>query len=128
MVDERELASIGVGFLDRRKLAGLRTENNRSKVLVLCSRCFVGGKGILVTRSSDDTPLTVHLYPTDQTCKSHTVYHLDGTSTSEITWAEPNKTRSVTDTTTGKSVTTHMDENTSAMSFEISPDHHYLVK
>jgi len=90
--------------------------------------CFVGGKGILVTRSSDDTPLTVHLYPTDQTCKSHTVYHLDGTSTSEITWAEPNKTRSVTDTTTGKSVTTHMDENTSALSFEISPDHHYLVK
>ena len=90
--------------------------------------CFVGGKGILVTRASDESPLTVHLYPTGKNPKSHTIHHPDGTSTSEITWAEPNKKSSVTDTTTGKSVTTHVDENTSALSFEITPDHHYLVK
>lgn len=90
--------------------------------------CFVGGKGILVTRSSDDTPLTVHLYPTGQTRKSHTVHHPDGTATSRIDWAENSRNAQITDTTTGKTVTTHMDENTSALSFEISPDHHYLVK
>lgn len=90
--------------------------------------CFIGGKGILVTRSSDDTPLTIHLFPTDQARKSHTIHHPDGTSTSEITWAEHGKNTSVTDTATGKAVELRIDEKTQALAFEILPGHHYLVK
>ena len=45
VVDKREFSPVSMGFLDRRKLAGLRTENNRRKFLGLCSRYFVGGKG-----------------------------------------------------------------------------------
>ena len=90
--------------------------------------CFVGGKGILVTRASDDMPLTAHIYPTGQTRTSHTIHHLDGTSSSDIHWAENSGNTQVTDTTTGQAVATHVDENTGALSFEIQPDHHYLVK
>ncbi|MGB2429496.1 MAG: TIM-barrel domain-containing protein [Akkermansiaceae bacterium] len=90
--------------------------------------CFVGGKGILVTRSSDDAPLSAHIYPTTQARTSHSIHHLNGTSTTEIHWAENSGNTQVTNTTTGQAVAIRMDENTGALSFEIQPDHHYLVK
>ena len=93
--------------------------------------CFIGGKGILVTRSlpdTDDAHLTAHLYPTGKNLKSHTIHHPDGTSTSKITWAENNSNTQVMDTSTGKAVVLRIDEKTQALSFDILPDHHYLVK
>ena len=93
--------------------------------------CFVGGKGILVTRSlpdTDDAHLTAHLYPTGKNPKSHTIHHPDGTTTSKITWAENNSNTQVMDTSTGKAVALRIDEKTQALSFQILPDHHYLVK
>ena len=93
--------------------------------------CFVGGKGILVTRSlpdTDDAHLTAHLYPTGKNPKSHTIHHPDGTTTSKITWAENNSNTQVMDTSTGKAVALRIDEKTQALSFDILPGHHYLVK
>ncbi|MDG1357297.1 MAG: glycoside hydrolase family 31 protein [Akkermansiaceae bacterium] len=90
--------------------------------------CFIGGKGILVTRASDSSSLTVHLYPAGKNPKSHTVHHPDGTSTSKIVWVENSNNTQVTDTTTGKTITSHIDENTAALSFSILPEHHYLVQ
>ncbi|MGB2560659.1 MAG: hypothetical protein ACPIG6_08690, partial [Akkermansiaceae bacterium] len=81
-----------------------------------------------VTRSSDDAPLSAHIYPTTQARTSHSIHHLNGTSTTEIHWAENSGNTQVTNTTTGQAVAIRMDENTGALSFEIQPDHHYLVK
>jgi alpha-glucosidase (family GH31 glycosyl hydrolase) len=93
--------------------------------------CFVGGKGILVTRSlpdTDDAHLTAHLYPTDQTRKSHIIHHPDGTTISRIGWSENSGNTQVMDTSTGKAVAFRIDEKTQALSFDILPGHHYLVK
>ena len=90
--------------------------------------CFVGGKGILATRASDNAPLTAHIYPTSQTRTTHSIHHLDGTSNSEINWAENSGNTQVTDTTTGQVVSTRVDELTGALSFEIQPGHRYLVE
>jgi hypothetical protein len=45
MVDEDEFASVGVRFLEVRKLPGHGAVRTRCLFLVLCSCCFVGGDG-----------------------------------------------------------------------------------
>ena len=89
--------------------------------------CFIGGKGIFVTRASDESPLRVHSYPIGKSRTNHVIHHPDGTSTSEIAWAENGTHSTARDLTSGKALAVSQDAKTGALSFEILPGHQYLI-
>jgi alpha-glucosidase (family GH31 glycosyl hydrolase) len=90
--------------------------------------CFIGGKGIFVTRTSDASPLTVHSYPIGKPRTNHVIHHPDGVSTSKIAWAGNGTNSTARDLTSGKALAVSQDAKTGALSFEILPGHHYLIE
>jgi len=82
--------------------------------------CFVGGKGILVTRSADDAPLRANLYPVDTPPESFTFHHPDGTSTSTLRLRKSGGS-GVWNAATGDAVPFNVCQKSGALSFELHP-------
>ena len=83
--------------------------------------CFVGGKGILVTRSSDDAPLKAHIYPVDALPESFTFHHPDGKSTSTLRLRKGDQPR-VWNAATGKQIPFEIAAASGALCFDLQPD------
>lgn len=89
--------------------------------------CFVGGKGILVTRSTDDAPLRAHIYPIDRPSKTFTFHFPDGKSTSTLSLLK-SSTYSVLNATAGKTLPFEISPKSGAISFELQPGQSYELK
>jgi hypothetical protein len=89
--------------------------------------CFVGGKGIIVVRSADDTPLTVKIYPIARENTKFTFNHPDGVSQSMISIGKWKDTPVVKDMTDKHAIPVVLCEESGAVSFEIRPNHHYQL-
>ena len=90
--------------------------------------CFVGGKGIIVLRDSDEAPLKAKIYPVVKDDSSFTFYYPDESAKSVLSLNTWTGQPQVTDTTTGKKVSFSVETETGAVMFEIMPDHDYRVK
>ena len=90
--------------------------------------CFVGGKGVLVTRESDEAPLTARIYPINKECSSFVFTYPDGVSQSVITLNSWKGDPVVKNTTTGEVVPVQVDEASGSVSFEIVPENNYQLK
>lgn len=86
--------------------------------------CFVGGKGVLVLRSSDDAPLRAHIYPVNPDFDAFVFTHPDGESTTSLKM-EKGGQHGVRDTETGKPVAFTTDPKSGAISFEIEAGESY---
>ncbi len=90
--------------------------------------CFVGGKGIIVLRDSDEAPLKAKIYPVVKDDSSFTFYYPDESAKSVLSLNTWTGQPQVTDTTTGKKISCSVETETGAVMFEIMPDHDYRVK
>jgi len=90
--------------------------------------CFVGGKGVLITRESDDAPLTARIYPIIKESSPFVFTHPDGSSQTVITISDWKGMPVVENTTTGEGVLVRVDEASGAVSFEILPENNYQLK
>lgn len=90
--------------------------------------CFVGGRGVLVTRESDEAPLIARIYPTEQAGKDFTFNHPDGSSQSVLTFEYGDGRPVVENTTLGETVPVILDEASGAHSFVLLPGNNYAVK
>jgi alpha-glucosidase (family GH31 glycosyl hydrolase) len=88
--------------------------------------CFVGGKGVIVTRSSDDEPLTAKIYPIAED-NTFTFNHPDGESRSVITIGKWKEIPVVKDVTSEHEIPVVLCKKSGAVSFKIRPDHHYQL-
>lgn len=89
--------------------------------------CFVGGKGVLVTRESDDAPLTARIYPIIKESSLFIFTHPDGTSESVITLNSWKGMPVVKNTTTGEVVPVILDEKSGSVSFALLPGNNYQL-
>lgn len=89
--------------------------------------CFVGGKGVVVTRAADNAPLIAKVYPTTGSDTSFTFNHPDGESLSWITVLYRNEEPSVRDITDDRVSPSVLCEESEAVSFAVVPGHHYRV-
>ncbi len=90
--------------------------------------CFVGGKGVLVTRESDEAPLTARIYPIIKESSSFVFTHPDGSSQTVITISDWKGMPVVENTTTDEVVPVRVDEASGAVTFEILPENNYQLK
>ena len=90
--------------------------------------CFVGGKGVLIARESDDAPLTARIYPIIKESSPFVFTHPDGSSQTVITISDWKGMPVVENTTTGEGVLVRVDEASGAVSFEILPENNYQLK
>ena len=90
--------------------------------------CFVGGKGVLVTRESDEVPLTARIYPIIKESSSFVFTHPDGSSQSVIALNSWKGEPVVENTTTGEVVPVQVDKTSGSVSFEIFPENNYQLK
>ena len=88
--------------------------------------CFVGGKGILVTRSGDSAPLKAHIYPVDTHAESFIFHHPDGKATSTLRLRDSGRC-GVWNAVTGSPVSFEYCQTSGAISFELSPGQTYEV-
>lgn len=88
--------------------------------------CFVGGKGVLVTRSADDAPLRAHVYPVGQKDGSFTFNHPDGKSSSRLHLSTGAKSE-VRNAETGEPVAFKTDAASGAVSFDVKAGQSYRV-
>lgn len=79
--------------------------------------CFVGGKGVLLTRSSDAAPLIIHIYPVDTPIENFIFHHPDGLSVSQLK-RRPSAESGVWDVASGKPVSYEICPRSGALSFE----------
>ena len=86
--------------------------------------CFVGGKGVLVTRSSDDAPLKAHIYPVDLPFDNFTFHHPDGASISTLRRRQSGR-QGVWNAESGEPVPFAVCPRSGALSFELQPDRIY---
>lgn len=91
---------------------------------------FVGGKGIYISRISDNLPLQAVVFPIANGGSTYHFTHPDGTSTSAIInnntgWNTV--TLTVTNTTSGSPVNFTNDSTTGAIRFEILPGNNYAL-
>ncbi len=92
--------------------------------------CFIGGKGFIVLRESDDQPLQAHVYPISEEETNVVFTHPDGASESKIRyqkWRNQSDVE-VIDLTTNKAVTFSKDQKSESINFSIEKNHNYLVK
>jgi len=87
--------------------------------------CFVGGKGIIVTRTSDDAQLTAKIYPNAKDNTVHIFNHPDGESKSVITIEQRKDQPSVIDATDEREVPVVLNKESGAVSFKVLPGHDY---
>ena len=90
--------------------------------------CFVGGRGILITRESDDAPLTARIYPLGQAGSEFIFNHPDGSSQTVLTFEHGDGRPLVENTTLDESVSFVLDEASGAVSFSILPGNDYRIK
>jgi len=91
---------------------------------------FVGGAGILVTRTHDEESHICRIYPVAPQGAMYTHYPMDGSASSTVTADHADwdtDTLTVSDVTTGDRVAFDIDEVTGAISFEIQPGHDYRL-
>jgi alpha-glucosidase (family GH31 glycosyl hydrolase) len=86
--------------------------------------CFVGGKGVLVLRSSDDAPLRAHIYPVNQDFDTFVFTHPDGESTTTLKMKKGGK-QGVHNSVTSKPVAFETDPKSGAISFDIEAGESY---
>jgi len=89
---------------------------------------FVGGKGVVVRRTADDSPLLATVYPIARHGSTYQFTHLDGRSESTIVnnnvdWNTSALT--VTDTTTDSDIPFDVDKASGAITFELASSHNY---
>ena len=89
--------------------------------------CFVGGKGVLITRESDDTPLTARIYPIIKESSPFIFTHPDGSSQSVIALNSWKGMPVVENTTTGEVVPVMLDEKSGSVSFALLPGNNYQL-
>jgi len=89
--------------------------------------CFVGGKGVLITRESDDAPLTARIYPIIKESSPFIFTHPDGSSQSVITLNSWKGMPVVKNTTTGDVVPVILDEKSGSVSFALLPGNNYQL-
>ena len=89
--------------------------------------CFVGGTGVLVTRESDEAPLTARIYPLAREGREFVFNHPDGSSKSVLTFAPRNGQLGVKNTTVGEAVPVVVDAASGALSFTLLPANNYLI-
>ena len=82
--------------------------------------CFVGGKGVLVARSSDDAPLQAHIYPVENLPETYTFNHMDGKSTTTLRQRKGSES-GVWATKSGEQVDFKISPVNGALSFIIEP-------
>jgi alpha-glucosidase (family GH31 glycosyl hydrolase) len=90
--------------------------------------CFIGGKGVVVLRDSDDSPLKVKIYPIVKDQKEFTFNYPDGFSQSIIELKALDNKTTVIDLTTGNIIPFEVDAVTDSISFAIKPGHNYKLK
>lgn len=90
--------------------------------------CFVGGRGILVTRESDEAPLTAWIYPVSQGDSEFIFNHPDGSSQSVLTFENGDGRPVVRNATLGETVPVIVDQASGAFSFVLLPGNNYAVK
>ena len=90
--------------------------------------CFIGGKGVLVFRESDDSPLKVKIYPIVKDQTTFTFNYPDGISKSVIELKALDNKTTVIDLKTGKNRPAVMEAQTGSISFDIQPGHNYKLK
>lgn len=91
---------------------------------------FVGGAGILVTRSRDSQALTGRVYPVAPSGARYTVYPMDGGASSTIVAGHTvwdTDAMHVIDTSDGEHVAFTLDAVTGAVVFEVEPGHDYRL-
>ena len=89
--------------------------------------CFVGGKGVLVTRESDDAPFTARIYPIIKESSSFIFTHPDGSLQSVIALNSWKGMPVVENTTTGDVVPVLLDEKSGSVSFALLPGNNYQL-
>lgn len=89
--------------------------------------CFVGGKGVIVTRDSDESPLTAKVYPTAGEDSLFTFNYPDGESQSLIDISYRNEEPTVRDVGEDRDSPFVVCEESGAVSFSILPGHQYRV-
>ena len=89
--------------------------------------CFVGGKGVLVTRESDDAPLRAKIFPVDTPSKEFTFHHPDGTSVSTVRLRSGGDA-GVWNAGTGKAVSFEVAPDSGAISFVLQPGIDYAYR
>jgi len=89
--------------------------------------CFVGGKGVVVMRNSDDAPLTAKIYPIAKDKTIFTFNHPDGESQSVIAIGKWKDKLVVKDITDEREIPIVLCKESGAASFNILPNHHYQL-
>lgn len=89
---------------------------------------FVGGKGVVIERSLDNSNLTAVVYPVVPVNSAYHFVHADGTTRGEIVskisdWSAAKFV--VTDTTDGKTVASKREPKTKAVRFPFTAGHNY---
>ena len=91
--------------------------------------CFVGGKGIIVLRDSDQAPLRAKIYPTAEKEVSYSFTYPDGQEPSSFKYKgwKSSENLLVMDITVNHQVPFHVEEASGAIGFEITPNHNYTL-
>ena len=89
--------------------------------------CFVGGKGILVTRESDTAPLKAHIFPVDKLPESFAFHHPDGESVSTLKIRQAKK-NGVWNTVTRIPISFESSTESRTISFTLHPGQSYDVE
>lgn len=90
--------------------------------------CFIGGKGVVVLRESDDSPLKAKIYPIVKDQTAFTFHYPDGMAKTVIELSALNDKTVVIDATAGKTIRAAVEHQTGALSFSIYPGHNYKFK
>ncbi|AQQ72482.1 Retaining alpha-galactosidase precursor [Limihaloglobus sulfuriphilus] len=90
--------------------------------------CFVGGRGIVILRESDESPLKVKIYPIAREQTEFTFNYPDGVSQSIIELKALDNKITVIDSAAGSIIPFEVDALTGAISFDIQPGHNYKLK
>ncbi|MEC3908259.1 hypothetical protein VOI54_14615 [Tamlana sp. 2201CG12-4] len=90
---------------------------------------FIGGKGIVIERTSDNMPLKAKVYPVSRSSQIYKFIYPDNKGVNIITyngWGSIN-TLKVKDITDNKEIAYDYDAASGSISFEIRPNHNYQI-
>ena len=91
---------------------------------------FIGGKGIIIERDSEDKPLSAKIYPISKKQQTYVFTYPEEKGQSKITYKIGMSTENikVKDITLNKNVPFKTDAVSGSIDFEILPNHNYEVK
>ena len=92
--------------------------------------CFIGGKGAIVLRDSEDASLRAKIYPLSEQETSFLFNYPDGKTQSEITYKKWTVKDNIilTDVTLNEQIAFERDEKNGSISFKITPNHNYKIQ